>query len=240
MGVVLKSGLGDGAKHHVKQAGKQGGGGHGEHPAGGDIADRGHAQDAAACRHGARDAGTENVGGAYGQSELVGGEDGGHGDDAGAGSLRVGQVVLADFFAYFDHYTLPTDHGAEAQGQRNGHFDPVRNEPGGFVELALVAVKRGGLGGCKPGVVVLRHEPECLAGEVHVVADVGLVFRGNRFERFVEHHFAVYVLDQCLDGDNGGRLQLLGADVSGNFGAGIGTGDDGLVHVLVEDLPRVL
>ena len=50
----------------------------------------------------------------------------------------------------------------------------------------------------------------------------------------------VQVLDQFAQRQNGVRLNLLGADVVGDLGAGIGAENAVLVHVPVEDVPGLL
>ena len=89
-------------------------------------------------------------------------------------------------------------------------------------------------------VVALLHQADGFAGHVHVVADVGLLLGRNRLELLVEGHFVVQILDQFAERQNRVRLQLLGADVVGDLGAGIGAENAGLVHVPVEDVPGLL
>ena len=84
---------------------------------------------------------------------------------------------------------------------------------------------------------LLLHQPDGLAGHVHIVADVGLLVGGNGLVLLVEGDFVVQVLDQFAQRQHGVRLNLLGADVVGDLGAGICAQDAVLVHVLVEDLP---
>ena len=103
------------------------------------------------------------------------------------GALRVGQVFLADFFADGDDDALPADHGAHAERQGNRHLHPGGNELGGLVDFALVGWSDGSvLGRGEGGVVVLLHEPDGLAGHVHVVAHVGLLVGGDGLELLVE------------------------------------------------------
>ena len=78
------------------------------------------------------------------QPEVVGGKDGGHGDQLGACALRVGQVLLADLLADCHHDALPARPSCPAQRQRHGHLHPGGNELGGLVDLALV-VGQGGV-----------------------------------------------------------------------------------------------
>ena len=87
-----------------------------------------------------------------GRPKLVGGKDGGHGDQSGAGALGVGEVLLADFLANGDHDALPADHGAQTQRQGHGDLDPGGNELGGLVDLALVVVKSGVSAAVKAGL----------------------------------------------------------------------------------------
>ncbi len=89
-------------------------------------------------------------------------------------------------------------------------------------------------------IVVLLHQANGFAGHIHVVADVGLVLRGNRLEDLVESDFVVQVLDQFAQRQNRVRLHLLGADVVGHLGAGIGAEDAVLVHVPVQNVPGLL
>ena len=86
----------------------------------------------------------------------------------------------------------------------------------------------------------LCHQPQRFAGHVHIVADVGLILRRNRLEVLVEGDFAVQVLDQFAQRQNGVRLQLLGADVVGDLGAGIGAETAVLVHMPVENAAGLL
>ena len=72
------------------------------------------------------------------------------------------------------------------------------------------------------GLWLLLHQTDGFAGDVHVVADVGLLVGGNRFEFLVESDFVAQVLDQFAQGEDGVGLQLLGADVIGDGGAGVG------------------
>src|SRR5208283_1159273 len=109
------------AEEPVEQTGEQGGGGEGEDPAGGDVANGGEAQSAAVGGHGAGYAGAEHMGSGDGKAPGVGGEDGGHGHQLGAGALRVGKMLLADSLAHGDHNTLPAHHGPQSQRQGNGH-----------------------------------------------------------------------------------------------------------------------
>ena len=76
------------------------------------------------------------MGGADRQAEVVGGEDGGHGDQFGAGALRVGQVLFADLFADRDHNALPAHHGAQPRASATATFTQVGDELGGLVHFA--------------------------------------------------------------------------------------------------------
>ena len=97
-------------------------------------------------------------------------------------------------------------------------------------------LESGVLGGGECRVAGLLHEADGLAGNIHVVADVGLVLRGNRLEHLVERHFVVQVFDQFAQRKNGVGLKLLGADVVGDLGAGVGAENAILVHMPVEDV----
>ena len=178
--------------------------------------------------------------GADGQSKLISGKYGRHRNQSGAGALRIGQVLLTDLLAYRDDNASPADHGAESKRQRDGHFDPVGNEPCRFVEPALVVIQRRGFIGGKTGIVVLLHQPDGFAGEVHVVADIGLILSWNRLEFLVKDHFAIHILNQAAEGKNGGRLQFLGTDIGGDLGARICARGAGGILVLGQDLPRLL
>ena len=83
--------LRDGAEEPIKQAGEQGGRREGEEPASQDVAHGAEVQAAAVGHHGAGHAGAENMRRAHRQAPGVGGEDGGHGHQLGAGALRIGQ-----------------------------------------------------------------------------------------------------------------------------------------------------
>ncbi len=91
--------------------------------------------------------------------------------------------------------------------------------------------------GSERWVVVLLHQADRFAGHVHVIADVGLLVGGNRFELLVESDFVAQILDQFAQRKHGVGLQLLGADVVGYGGASIGSENAGLVDVGVEDFP---
>ena len=104
-----------------------------------------HLQTASIRSHRSGHSRTEDVGGTDGQAEIVRSKDCGHCNEFGAGTLGVGEMFLADFFADGDDDALPADHGAESECKGDRHFDPARNELGGLVDLALVVGKRRSL-----------------------------------------------------------------------------------------------
>jgi len=65
--------------------------------------------------------------GADGQAEVVSDHDGAHGHSFGGCSLRVGEVVLADFFTHCFYDAFVADHGAESECEGHGIFHPVGN-----------------------------------------------------------------------------------------------------------------
>ena len=67
-----------------------------------------------------------------------------------------------------------------------------------------------------------------------------MILRRNRLEDLVESNFVVQVLNQLSQRQNRVRLQLFGADVVGDLGAGIGAENAVLIHVPVEDVPGLL
>ena len=81
----------------------------------------------------------------------------------------------------------------------------------------------------------MRQRPP---GQVHVVADVGLLLRRNGAERIVRGDFAVQFVHQLTQGQKSARLHLFGVDVVGDHGARIGIGCAGW-HVPVENLSRL-
>jgi hypothetical protein len=235
--------VGEGAEEREEKAGEQRRGGQGEYPGGGDVADGGQLQPALVGSHGAGDAGTEDVGGADGQSEIVCGEDGGHGDEFGSGALGVGEVFLADFFANGDDDALPSHHGAEAEGESHSDLHPRGDELGSFVDLGFVVVEGGSLifreesgpvliGGLGVG---LGHNAERLAGDIHVIANVGLLVGGNALITAVGADVAFEVADELAQGGHGGGLNFLGAEIVGEFGARVGTEDGLAVDVSIDD-----
>ena len=140
---LVKQSLADVAECPVENARKQRCSRQRKNPARGDVAHRREAEPVSVRTHRSGDTRTENMRGAYRQSEFVGGEDGSHGDQSGACSLGVGQMVFADAFAHSDHHALPSNHGAETQRKRYGHLDPGGNKFGGVIHLVFVAVQSG-------------------------------------------------------------------------------------------------
>ena len=91
--------------------------------------------------HSARDSGRKYVGGTDWECRVIGHSDGRHGGDFRGSALRVGQMVLADFFADGDHDALPADHGAETESDRDGDLDPERDEVRGLVDVSFVILR---------------------------------------------------------------------------------------------------
>ena len=88
--------------------------------------------------------------------------------------------------------------------------------------------------------MVFLHEPDGLAGHIHVVAHVGLLVGGDGLEFLVECDFVAQILNQLAQRENRVGLELLGADVVGDRGARVGAKQAGLVHMRVEDLAGLL
>ena len=176
------------------------------------------------------------MGGTDGQAKVVGGGNGGHCDQFRAGSLGIGQMLLADFFSDGHNDALPTDHRSHTQRQGHSHLDPDGDKFGGLIDLALVIGEDRILFGGKGGVVILLHQADGFAGHIHVVAHVRLLVRGNRLEFLIECHFVIQVLNQLTEGQDRIRLQLFAGNVTGDFGAGVGAN----IPVLSTCLSRIL
>ena len=78
-------------------------------------------------------------------------------------------MCFADLFAHRNHDALPTDHGAETQGDRHREFDPGWNE---LSQLIHVTLQSGG------GFLLFRvlefvsfeNLSECFGREVQIAA----------------------------------------------------------------------
>ena len=114
-------------------------------------------------------------------------------------------------------------------------FTQAGNELGGFVHLALVGRQGGVLGSGEGWVVVLLHQADGFAGDVHVVAHVGLLVCGDGFELLVECDFMAEVFNQFAQSEDRIGLELLGADVVGDRGARVCAEQAGLVYVGIKD-----
>jgi hypothetical protein len=121
-------------KHAREQRGRR----QGEYPGCRDVPDGGQLQAAAIDCHGSGHTRTQNMGGGDRQAEIVGGEDGSHRPQFGTGALRVCQVLFPDLLARGDYDAFPADHRAQSERKCHSHLDPVRDEFGGLVYLALV------------------------------------------------------------------------------------------------------
>src|SRR5262245_22395405 len=98
-------------------------------------------------------------------------------------------MVLADFFADGDDDALPTDHGAEAESERDGDFDPQRNKASRAVNVGLVILQNRDVGRRELRLATFLHDAKCFAGEIHVVAKVADLVVGDLGEVFEEGHF---------------------------------------------------
>lgn len=167
--------------------------------------------------HGAGYSGREHVGGAYGEAEPVGGSDGEHGGDFGGGALSVGEMFFADFFSYRYYDSLPTDHGAEAQGHGYGDFDPSGDEAGGGVDVLFVVVENFPIRGSDDGLLAFLHEAQGFAGDIHIVAEVAYAIVGNFCEFAEDSDFIADSRDQLAQGEHGVGSELPGTNVVGDF-----------------------
>ncbi len=136
------------------------------------------------------------------QAEVIGGEDGEHGHQLGAGALCVGKVLFADLFANGDDDALPSDHGAHAQSQSHGNLYPGGNELGGLVDRGLVSLEAGVLRRREGRLLGFLHDANGFAGHVHVVAHVGLLIGGNSLQFLVKSDFVAGVFDQFAKRQN--------------------------------------
>ena len=120
----------------------------GQNPCQKNVSHSGHLEAGVIGGHRAGDARGEDMGCADGQTKVVGDHDRAHGDGFGGGALCIGEVVLADFFAYGFHDALLADHGAESECESDSVFHPVGNVIGEFVCMAchgLLAFFNGGI-----------------------------------------------------------------------------------------------
>ncbi len=67
--------------------------------------------------------------------------------------------------------------------------------------------------------MALLHQADGFAGDVHVVAHVGLLVCGDGFELLVERDFVAEVFDQFSQREDRVGLEFFGADVVGDGGA---------------------
>ena len=108
-------------------------------------------------------------------------------------------MLLADLFSHRDHDASPADHRSQAESQRDGNFDPVGDKPRRLVHRALIvlesfaftSVENRRLAFFHQADIVFLHQTNGLAGNIHVVADVGLVLRRDGLEDLVESYFVV-------------------------------------------------
>ena len=173
------------------------------------------------------------MGCADGETESVGEADGNHGCDFGGRPLSVGEVGFADLFTDGDDDALPADHGAEAESESDGDFDPGGDEFGRLVEELLViaedrSVSRGNLGSTS-GLGKQGHRG---AGEVHLVTDVGLHGRWNATERAVGGGLVANVVDFLLKSERNAGVVLLGAEEALQLSFAVADGS-ALVDVVV-------
>jgi hypothetical protein len=140
-------------------------------------------------------------------------------------------VLLADFFANGDDDALPADHGAHAQRQGHGNLDPGGNELGGLVHLALVVGQSAFSSGGKGRVWFFCIRRMASLATYMSLRTLVCWLGGNRLELLVEGHFVVQVFYQLAQRKNRVRLNLLGADVVGDFGAGVGAQDTGFIDM---------
>ena len=131
-------------------------------------------------------------------------------------------MLLANLLANCDNDAFPADHRAKPESECYSNLDPVGNELGGLVDFVLVVRERSIFVRGEGRIVVFLHQANGFAGHVHIVADVCLVLRRDRFKYLVESDFVVQVFHQLAQRQYGVRLQLLGANVVGDLSAGIG------------------
>jgi hypothetical protein len=79
--------------------------------------------------------------------------DGQHCRDFGSSSLRIGEVILSNFFADRDHDALPADHRAHTECESDRDFDLCWNEFRGVIDVFFEVGNNSSVGSRKLGLL---------------------------------------------------------------------------------------
>ncbi len=114
--------------------------------------------------------------------------------------MRVSHVGFADFFTHGHHDALPAHHGAQAEGDGHGDLHPQRNKACGIVDLLLEQLQLALGISVEIADLVLVHQANGFAGQVHVVTHVAYGFGGDFGQGAVAFYF---ITDLAGEGSEG-------------------------------------
>ena len=136
--------------------------------------------------------------------------------------MRVGQVGLADLFADRHHDAFPADHGAQPQCNRHRDLYPQRNKPRRIVDLLLEQLQLAAGVGVEVADLVLVHQANGFAGQVHVVTHVAHGFGGHFGQRAVTLDLGADTAGERGEGRDQLWRGLLAAHVVGQHSTRVG------------------
>ena len=91
-------------------------------------------------------------------------------------------------------------------------FYPKRNEARGLVDVALVILEHGGVGGRNCRFAGFLHDAQRFAGEVHVIAEIANLIVRHVLEILELRHFRSDIVDQRTHGQHSVGLEFLGTN----------------------------
>ena len=105
-------------------------------------------------------------------------------------------MSLTDLLTHRHDDPLPADHRAEAERDGDRDLHPGRNELGGGIQRALVAIERRNTGIGQPAVAALHEQAKRLRHQVHVVTRVADGLRREFGQRTVLNDLVADLADE--------------------------------------------
>src|SRR5215471_3655023 len=153
----------------------------------------------------------------HGKTETVCGHNRPHCCNLSGRALSVSEVILSDFFSNRNYNTLPSDHRSQTQGQRDCNLHPVRNEFCSEVDVLLVIGEDFFFVGTEFRMARLLHDPQGLANNVHVVAEVARPVRRDISEQFEFSYLIADLVDVLPQSQHRIPTKFSRSDVVGQF-----------------------
>ena len=109
-------------------------------------------------------------------------------------------MVFADFFANRDDNSLPSHHRSQPECHGDCDLDPSGDETSRAVNVGLVVLKHGRVGGRNLHLAARLDQTQCFTHDIHIVAKIAHAIIRNLGEFLKERHLGADVVDQFAHG----------------------------------------